>query len=60
MNDCNFGKLYLINQHVKLSNCCALCVYDETFFVSDRKNIKLSKISSDAGRTFLRLREDWK
>lgn len=30
------------------------------FFVSDRKNIKLSKISSDAGRAFLRLREDWK
>ena len=42
-------------------NCCALCVYDETFFfVSDRKNIKLNKISSDAGRAFLRLREDWK
>ena len=30
------------------------------FFVSGRKNIKLSKISSDAGRAFLRLREDWK
>lgn len=64
MNDCNFGKLYLNKstcEAFKYLWTAVLCVFMmKRFFVSDRKNIKLSKISSDAGRAFLRLREDWK